>query len=341
MSGKRIEWLDIAKGIGIFLVVYAHARAPYNRYIYNFHMPFFFLISGMLYKSGGDLKKYIVRKIQTLYIPFVFWNLLFIIGKSIIRHQKISFDNVLKVVLTLEKDGEFLGATWFLGSLFFVAVVYKILDYYIYETNLKKFFLLGFFMVWATIGFEITLPYMLSRTLICGFFYALGSFGKELFINIKLDRTNFVYAVVSGGTFLIIGHYNNANMGANEYKYRLLFVIGAVFASFLMLYISKNIEKICSKNILLIPKDLICLLGKNSVDIVIWQFVAFRIVIMVQLWLQGISFEKIWDYYPVYSEKNGWWIIYTVVGCIVPIIWGMFLKAGPWGKILKKMHVVN
>ena len=42
-SSKRIEWLDIAKGIGIFLVVYAHARAPYSSYIYNFHMPFFSL----------------------------------------------------------------------------------------------------------------------------------------------------------------------------------------------------------------------------------------------------------------------------------------------------------
>ena len=77
MSGKRIEWLDIAKGIGIFLVVYAHARAPYNSYIYNFHMPFFFLISGILYKSGGDVKTYILKKVKTLYIPFAGWNLIF------------------------------------------------------------------------------------------------------------------------------------------------------------------------------------------------------------------------------------------------------------------------
>ena len=29
----RIEYLDIAKGIGIFLVVYAYASAPFSSYI--------------------------------------------------------------------------------------------------------------------------------------------------------------------------------------------------------------------------------------------------------------------------------------------------------------------
>ena len=162
MSSKRIEWLDIAKGIGIFLVVYAHARAPYNSYIYNFHMPLFFLISGILYKSGRDLKSYIFRKIQTLYIPFVSWNLIFIIGKSILRHQEISVDYIIEVILTLQKDGEFLGATWFLGALFLITVIYKLLDYYISDMPSKRWILLGVFAAWGIIGFEITLPYMLT-----------------------------------------------------------------------------------------------------------------------------------------------------------------------------------
>ena len=123
-SSKRIEWLDIAKGIGIFLVVYAHARAPYSSYIYNFHMPFFFLISGVLYKSGGNLKQYIFKKIKTLYIPFVGWNLIFIIGKSLIRHENISPGNIFRVFLTLDKDGEFWGqyGSWerFLLFLYFI-----------------------------------------------------------------------------------------------------------------------------------------------------------------------------------------------------------------------------
>ena len=123
-SSKRIEWLDIAKGIGIFLVVYAHARAPYSSYIYNFHMPFFFLISGILYKSGGNLKQYIFKKIKTLYIPFVGWNLIFIVGKSLIRHENISPGNISESSLHWIKTESFWGqyGSWerFLLFLYFI-----------------------------------------------------------------------------------------------------------------------------------------------------------------------------------------------------------------------------
>ncbi len=40
----RIPWIDIAKGLGIFLVVIGHVNS-YNAclkgWIYSFHMPFF------------------------------------------------------------------------------------------------------------------------------------------------------------------------------------------------------------------------------------------------------------------------------------------------------------
>lgn len=49
---KRIEWIDIAKGIAILLVVIAHTVQYGNtgpiikNLIYSFHMPFFFIMSG-------------------------------------------------------------------------------------------------------------------------------------------------------------------------------------------------------------------------------------------------------------------------------------------------------
>lgn len=48
---KRIEYLDYAKGIGIILVVLGHILIKGNIkiYIYSFHMPLFFIISGYLF----------------------------------------------------------------------------------------------------------------------------------------------------------------------------------------------------------------------------------------------------------------------------------------------------
>lgn len=49
----RIAWVDIAKGLGIFLVVLGHTyrKNPVQNWIYSFHMPLFFILSGWL--RGG------------------------------------------------------------------------------------------------------------------------------------------------------------------------------------------------------------------------------------------------------------------------------------------------
>lgn len=49
---QRYEYIDIAKGIGILLVVWAHILlvGVSHRVIYAFHMPLFFMISGMLFR---------------------------------------------------------------------------------------------------------------------------------------------------------------------------------------------------------------------------------------------------------------------------------------------------
>lgn len=46
---KRDSVIDIAKGIGIFLVVFGHVPLPMDLItpIYLFHMPLFFFLSGM------------------------------------------------------------------------------------------------------------------------------------------------------------------------------------------------------------------------------------------------------------------------------------------------------
>ena len=52
---NRIEWLDIAKGLGIFCIVIGHNAVTqwlYN-WVYSFHVPLFFIISGYFYRPRG------------------------------------------------------------------------------------------------------------------------------------------------------------------------------------------------------------------------------------------------------------------------------------------------
>jgi len=73
MASKRIAYIDAAKTICIFFMVVGHwtSNDVLIRYIYSFHMPALFIISGYLYKPRPWYKT-----ILSLGIPVAFYSLL-------------------------------------------------------------------------------------------------------------------------------------------------------------------------------------------------------------------------------------------------------------------------
>lgn len=128
---NRLDYVDVAKGLGIFIVVLGHCLAFTGLwtsnlfwYIYSFHMPFWFMISGYLYKQK-EPAGFIIGKVTSLIVPFVSYFAINIIIYAIltgIGHTEIfhycSF-----------------GAFWFLLTLFLIVIVHYILDYFIYSRS--------------------------------------------------------------------------------------------------------------------------------------------------------------------------------------------------------------
>ncbi len=76
MSTKRIAWLDVAKGLGILLVVLGHNHIKDDfplvyQTIYSFHMPFFFLVSGMFFKKEYGFWQLVKRRFKSLLLPYI------------------------------------------------------------------------------------------------------------------------------------------------------------------------------------------------------------------------------------------------------------------------------
>lgn len=70
---NRISYLDIFKGFGIFFVVFGHVThiGELRDYIWNFHMPLFFFVSGLLYNSNLRFKDFLLKRIKSIYIPYI------------------------------------------------------------------------------------------------------------------------------------------------------------------------------------------------------------------------------------------------------------------------------
>ena len=79
----RNTTISITKGIAIILMVIAHAEAPgwLCRFIFEFHMPLFFITAGFFFslKYLNDEATFVKKRVKGLYWPFVKWAIFFLI----------------------------------------------------------------------------------------------------------------------------------------------------------------------------------------------------------------------------------------------------------------------
>jgi fucose 4-O-acetylase-like acetyltransferase len=66
-----IPWIDVMKGIGIVAVVVGHIWGPAHDYIFWFHIPLFFYISGYLYRPAKSSRAYLLKKARHLLVPYL------------------------------------------------------------------------------------------------------------------------------------------------------------------------------------------------------------------------------------------------------------------------------
>lgn len=135
---QRINWIDWAKVFAIYLVVLGHlldttGKEGYiSNLIYSFHMPFFFFISGYLFKiKESNFYLFLKGSIRSLLVPYVLLNLIgnfFLIPTWILSKRWLS--EQLFYFLTADCHGE-PGPTWFLVCLFQV----RLLAYFIVRQN--------------------------------------------------------------------------------------------------------------------------------------------------------------------------------------------------------------
>ncbi|MCF6277165.1 MAG: acyltransferase family protein [Anaerolineales bacterium] len=195
---KRIQYLDIAKGIGILLVVLAHndlgAYHPFlHQFIYSFHMPLFFFLSGMFFKPERKFTDLLKHRFYGLMKPFFF--ALFLIYGISVFFGKMGFAMALgRLGKALYMTGPYLNWTqlWFLPHLF-VINIYAFIFYRLLRPVTKTWIRWTILLVTLWIGYLILpyfwtfsidifgkspslygLPASLDLVLLTGFFFMLG-----------------------------------------------------------------------------------------------------------------------------------------------------------------------
>jgi len=135
-SPARHEWILVAKGIGIILVVIGHfdpAESPQywtdmRAVIYTFHMPLFFVLSGYLYVHGKYPYGALIRnKMRRLLYPFatiaVAFALIKIPAAHFVRLENPVDPHSALAILT-DPVNSYAPLLWFLQALFLIFCIY-------------------------------------------------------------------------------------------------------------------------------------------------------------------------------------------------------------------------
>ena len=178
----RLKFVDILKGIAIFLVVLGHT-APINSFvvfcIFSFHMPLFFIIAGYLFnfeKYENNFKGFFKGRFLRLILPYFMSIILFLLyyllyqcpnpfvdtpASAIINIFKANIIGALYGVGAINKFNiEPIGPLWFLVALF--GAEYFIISYLGILIGKKIFLPLSFDISMVSIFF-IFIGYELRR----------------------------------------------------------------------------------------------------------------------------------------------------------------------------------
>ncbi len=138
---RRFREIDALYALGILLVLIGHSHSSDGSYgntvlhdavtfIYTFHMPLFFAISGFLFFNSGSFERkgffrWIGDKAVRLLIPYVFWTLIGLVPKYYFEHKGfggLSVGYVLKTLYVPQQN--VWGHFWFLPVLFCIYLIF-------------------------------------------------------------------------------------------------------------------------------------------------------------------------------------------------------------------------
>ncbi|MBR1946520.1 MAG: acyltransferase family protein [Bacteroidaceae bacterium] len=326
-SKQHYTEISIAKGILIILMVIGHSGAPSLpcNFLYQFHMPCFFLISGFLFKEKylDKIGTFVGKRIKGLYIPFVKYSLVFLLLHNIFYHLHLynnsytlaEFITRTLKILTLTGSEQLLGGFWFLKELLYASVIsilyFKLISIGIKLNKKVLFASCILFLILAYIASisPIKIPAIGSKTLLATSYFIAGHLFRVL--NLR-EYNNICIALCGFSATFIASLFIKGNIDVQEVAMFPYFVV-SIIGSISTIYLSKSIVGKCGANIL----DFI---GKNTLSILAFHFISFKIVSFIIIQINDWPISRLSNF-PVLDGYNAYlWILYTITGIVVPLI---------------------
>lgn len=316
MRSNRISWVDSAKGLGIILVVLGHTSLPQEikTYIYSFHMPLFFFLSGVVFNEKKNFSAFLKGKLKGIVIPYFIISIItYIFWILVTRHigansAKISIFKPIIGMFYSTPAGTWLAHNvfiWFLTTLFVVEISFYFVNKLVNNKLLKIIILLLFSIIgYLYAGFSFRLPWGIDIAFTAIVFYGAGFLVKNYVVdNIRISKPYYLVVMVIS---LVLSVFTSQINGYIDLS-------GLIYKNYFLLYISA----FCGITFWILLAKLVAqskvmkFIGKNSIVYFSFQGIALGICNALIVFIAKIPI--------VSTEKSLYWgIVFTIFSlCIL------------------------
>lgn len=332
---QRDYSLDILRGFAILLVIFGHIQrlgGVVTDYIWSFHLPLFFFISGMLFRPEKykNIRTFLKSKTVGIILPYILFYLIsYAYWILIERHMRGGDISPLQYLIGLPygtydvRFNNFNGALWFLPALFTTEVLY----YLIQKLKSYTHIILALVSLYV-IGYVFRnqlqyVPWGMNVAMLCVCFYGFGHLFVQsgLYVNLTAlepGKKGFL-ALVMAATHILLLPYTGVDLCIEKIDHPLAFIPIALVG--ITGYLS--VATLIKHNIILEW------MGRSSLVLFAFHSQIFRIILFVESKLAHISVDDV---------RNN--VIFCLVCLVVTIllIWPInycYVKwISPWFKTL-------
>ncbi len=306
---SRIAYIDLAKGITIYLVIVGHAAnnldEPFYRLVlYAFHMPLFFMLSGMLMRPKEkyglrEWKDIIFKNLKVLIVPYFLWGIIYA-PFTYVNIGRIGFGSWR----TLTNAGT-LTSLWYIPCLFLIRMEMHLLFMLFKKIKANSKILAA---IAAAVSFAIgfVIPYngkigyfwCVDISFVGLGFVLVGYVVKELLDKFSTAKARYhvVGMIMSAiglfaGTYCMKDNLTLVLMCDNTYGNLILFFWNSIWGSMMVLCLAMLMGK-CIETNWLVKK--ILYIGQNTFAIYLLHKPILQKLIMIPLGWIGLNAWNFW-----------------------------------------------
>ena len=338
-------------------MVIGHCGAPFTPWIFLFHMAVFYIAFGYCWNdkhiaSFDSVKLYIWNKVKSLYLPFIFCNIVYLLFNNVfvetgiyastpdflaligsddqsLLHESFTIVQILRqafLICILFGSTELGGPTWFFASLLVTSTFYILLRFLLRQYFSIKvstcieilvacsFLLIAWFISESKLNFHNS---YINRLFESYLLLLLGVHLKTFDKKFKEPKRGLLVLIFVSAFSLL--YYLNGLGSISMARCAITNPMFFLLASIAGWYLLWSVSKLCSFRWL-------SYLGARTRAIVMWHFISFKAVSYLYLIIVGGNMLLLGCFPYIKSAPDYMWIIYSVIGICLPCIIGAIYK---------------